>query len=101
MYKSSSKIFQSKQDLKNYINGYDIYNARILDLLKEREDDKVEYVIKTFEYRPDLIAMDIYGSTSYTSFLMIVAGISLESYTKGTILRILPKTVIDSVIAQL
>lgn len=101
MYRSSSKIFQSKQDLKNYIEDYDVYNARILDLLKEREDDKVEYVIKTFEYQPDLIAMDIYGSTSYTSFLMIIAGIGLESYTKGTILRILPKTVIDSVIAQL
>lgn len=101
MYRSSSKIFQSKQDLKNYIEDYDVYNARILDLLKEREDDKIEYVIKTFEYRPDLIAMDIYGSTSYTSFLMIIAGIGLESYTKGTILRILPKTVIDSVIAQL
>ena len=35
MYKKSSRIESTKQDLKNYIEGYDVFNSVLLDKLKD------------------------------------------------------------------
>jgi hypothetical protein len=101
MYKKSNSIKSSNQDFSNYIEGYDVYNARILDLLKNYEDDKEDFIITTKDYRPDLIAEKLYGSTNYTAFLMITCSLNLSDYKKGTVLRVLPKKILEKIILQL
>nr|DAV58513.1 MAG TPA: hypothetical protein [Bacteriophage sp.] len=101
MYKKSSRIESTKQDLKNYIEGYDVFNSILLDKLKEFEAEKEPYIIKTHEFRPDLIAKDIYGDTKYTGLLILTCAVGLESYTKGTVLNIYPKTVIDNLLGSM
>jgi hypothetical protein len=58
-------------------------------------------MITRYEYRPDLIAKDIYGSTSYQGVLMAQCRISLNGYTRGTVLRIIPKSELDKIILNM
>lgn len=98
MYTKNKSIGARKQDLSNYVEGYDVYNSKLLDLLKNPNIEKVEYVITKYEYRPDLIAEDFYGDEKYTGILMIICGISLEGYTRGTVLNLIPKSKIENII---
>lgn len=101
MYKKSSFILSNPQNLANYVEGYDVYNARFLDLIKDYESEKVDYTITTKNYRPDLIAQELYGDTKYTAFLMVTCALSLTDYVKGNVLKVLPKKVFEKIIAQL
>lgn len=91
----------TNQELSNYIEGFDVYNARLLDLLKNDDINWQEYTIGTFEYRPDLIAKDIYGSSNYVGILMISTALSLSDFKKGTVIRYIPKSVIDSILLNI
>lgn len=96
MYKKSKSVSANKMDLSNYVENNDIYNSSLLSILKDL--DKEDYLIKTFEYRPDLIAKDIYGSSDYMGILVLTCGISLENYEKGRIIQVIPKTKIDYIL---
>ena len=96
MFTKKNKIINTQNDLANYIDGYDVYNSKILENLNDQP--KVRYLIRTFEYRPDLIALDIYGSVDYMGFLLITCGTGLESYAKGNVIEVLPKSTIDLMI---
>lgn len=95
MYTKSNKISVSQEDLSNYIEGYDIYNSALVGLLRDWEEEKIPYLIKTKSYRPDLIAKDLYGDVKWMGLLMLTAGIGLEDYVKGTILMVYPKAILD------
>lgn len=101
MYTKSDRIEQTKQDLKNYIDGFDVFNSIILDKLKELEPDKTNYTITTHEYRPDLIAKEIYGDTKYTGLLILTCAVGLEAYKKGNVLRIIPKSSLDRALSEI
>lgn len=101
MYSKSKVISSSKKDLSNYIEGYDLYNARLIDLLRDKDGERVNYTISQYEFRPDLIALEVYGDAEYMGFLYLAAGLPLESYTKGTVLSIYPKNVIEGIINSL
>ena len=101
MFTKSSKINSSRTDFSNYIEGFDVYNSRVFDLMKEYDDQRVLYKITTKSYRPDLIAKYIYGSIDYLPFLLIACASGLSYYTKGNTISIFPKDVIDKVIARL
>ena len=90
MYKRSTKIVVEGVNPKNYIEGFDVYIARLLDLLKDESIVKNDYKITTYEYRPDLIAKDIYGDEKYEGLLLLMCGMGLENYTKGAILHYIP-----------
>lgn len=101
MYTRDNKVSSSIEDLVNYISGYDVYNSKLIEQLRDPSISRVQYEIKTFEYRPDLIAQDFYGSTAYESLLMIQTGSTLTNFTKGTTLMLIPKTSLDSLLRSI
>lgn len=101
MYIKGSSILSNKQDISNYIEGFDVYNSKLISLLSDSSLDRDNYTITTYEYRPDLIAADIYGSTKYLGILLVTQSIGLEGYKKGVILRVIPKRIIDALVNTL
>ena len=101
MYSRSNKIISSEVDLSNYVEGYDLFNSVLIDQLSDTSLEKETYVVTTKEYRPDLIAEEIYGSSSYTGLLMLVAGLPLEGYRRGNSFQYIPKTTLDLIIRKL
>jgi len=99
MFEKKDTIIGRKSELSNYVEGYDIYNSAILEKLKFA--DRVLYEITNNEYRPDLIAQDIYGDTSYEAFLLISCATPLTGFSKGTILRIIPKETLNRIINEI
>lgn len=99
MYRRSNKIITSEVDLSNYIEGYDLFNSVLISQLSDTT--KETYVITTKEYRPDLIAEEIYGDTKYTGILMLVAGLPLEGYHRGSSFQYISKASIDIILRSL
>ena len=101
MYKKKKNISTYSLELGNYIEGFDLYNAQIMDMLRDKYKERVPYEIRTYEYRPDLIAKDIYGSENYTGLFLLTCGVGLSGLKKGAVLSILPKDVVDNIIAEI
>ena len=101
MYTKTNKVNSSLEDLTNYIDGSDVYNSKLVELLNDPSLPRDEYEIKTYEYRPDLIAREVYGSTGYEGLLMLQAGATLTNFRKGVTLMLIPKTNLDSLIRSI
>lgn len=85
-----------RKDISSYIDGADIYNSKLISILSNISDeDREEYLIKKYEYRPDLISKDFYGSDDYYGLFLLTSGATLEDYWKGNILHLIPKRLID------
>lgn len=95
------KNFSNTNDLSTFINGKDVYNSRLIDLISKSTDQKVQYIITEKKYRPDLIAKEVYGSPDYLGLLMIQTGSSLENFRKGASLSLLTKSTLDNLINSL
>ena len=78
-----------------------MYNSELLLRLSDQSLDREQYEITTYQYRPDLIAKDFYGDTSYEGLLLLQAARGLSGFTKGAVLTLLTKTALDSVISNL
>lgn len=91
----------SSENFTKYIEGRDVFNSYLIYKLGDPSLTKVSYVVTRYEYRPDLIAKDIYGSSDYTGVLMSQCRLSLDGYTKGRVLRIIPKADIDRIISNI
>lgn len=96
MYTRTKTISSSIEGANNYIEGYDVYNSKLIEQLRDPSLRREEYEITASEYRPDLIAEDYYGSSSYESLLMIQTGTTLTNYKKGTVLSLIPKSELDA-----
>lgn len=101
MYTRNNKVSSSIDDIVNYIEGYDVYNSKLIEVLRDPSLPREDYEIKTYEYRPDLIAKDFYGSEDYEGLIMIQTGYTLTNFTLGTTLSLIPKTSIDSLLRSL
>lgn len=101
MYTRDKKVSSGIEDIVNYVEGTDIYNSKLIELLKDPSLPKEEYEIKTFEYRPDLIAKDFYGSVGYEGLLMIQTGSTLLNFQKGVTLELIPKNNLDTLLRSL
>lgn len=101
MYKKSDKVTNTNVDLCNYIEGNDVYNSKLIDILSNVRIPKRVYEITVHQYRPDLIAEEIYGSTDYLGLLLLQCGVSLDSYVKGAIITVLPKEELDRILDHL
>lgn len=101
MYTKKNQILSGVSELANYIDGYDVYNSSLLERLHDPSIQKEDYEITVYQYRPDLIAADYYRDSKYTGILMLQVGISLESYTKGVTIKLIPKTTLDEILRQL
>lgn len=101
MYTRNNKVSSSIDDIVNYIEGYDVYNSKLIEVLRDPSLPREDYEIKTYEYRPDLIAKDFYGSEDYEGLIMIQTGYTLTNFTLGTTLNLIPKTSLDSLLRSL
>jgi len=101
MYRKENKIISSKQDPSNYVEGYDIFDSTLLYLISNPTLPRDRYEITVYECRPDLIAKDIYGSENYMGLLLLQINKGLDELIKGTILNVLPKSILDKIISEL
>jgi hypothetical protein len=101
MYNRKNTVSSGLENVTNYISGCDVYNSKLIELLKDPGLEREEYEIKTFEYRPDLIAQDFYGSTDYEGLLMIQTGTTLVNYKKGETLMLISKSNLDSLLRSI
>ena len=101
MYSRAKIVSSGLEDIVNYISGSDVYNSKLIELLKDPGLEREEYEITTFEYRPDLIAQDVYGSTNYEGLLMIQTGTTLINYKRGETLMLIPKDSLDSLLRSI
>jgi hypothetical protein len=101
MYRKNKIILANKEDLGNYIEDYDAYNSLLLLRLSDVSLERESYQITTYEYRPDLIAKDYYSSETYLPYVLLQGGRSIDEYKKGSILRLIPKEILDSIIASI
>jgi hypothetical protein len=101
MYTRANKVTSDMENIVNYISGCDVYNSKLIELLRDPALPRETYEIKASEYRPDLIAKDYYGSTSYEGLLMIQTGTTLTNFTRGTTLELIPKDRIDSLLRSI
>jgi hypothetical protein len=90
MFSKQSEIKNSKADLCNYILDKDVYNSILLSKLSDSSIYREEYEITTNQYRPDLIARDFNGSTDYTGLVLLQAKRGLDTFTKGSIIKLIP-----------
>lgn len=98
MFKKYNKIVENSNNLSNYINETDVYNSNILYTITNPNVEKVSYEITVHEYRPDLIAEQFYGSKDYMPYVLLSAGVRLEQLKKGSIIKLIPKSVLDDII---
>ena len=101
MYSKANKVSSGIEDVVNYISGCDVYNSKLIEQLRDPSLPREQYEIKTFEYRPDLIAKDFYGSTDYEGLLMIQTGSTLTNFKKGTTITLIPKSNLDSLLRSI
>ncbi len=95
MYTRKTLSTNSK-DISNYIEGADVYNSSLIAILSGiSEEDREEYLIQRYEYRPELIAKDFYGSEDYYGLFLLTSGATLRDLWKGNILHLIPKNLID------
>ena len=86
MYSPERKITGSNlYNLKNYIEGDDIYNSKFLYLFHNLPAKGI-YTINRFEYRIDLISQDMYGSTDYSDLILFYNNVSTDDLTIGKFL---------------
>lgn len=99
--RDKQKLTNNTKDIINYVDGFDVYNSVFMDLVKNSFYERVPYEIRTFEFRPDLIAEDIYGDSKYLGIFMITCGVGLEGLYKGAVISIIPKEILDEIILKL
>ena len=101
MYKSNKSVTSGIWNLINYIDGFDIYNAYIIQELQRSDLSRETYEIKNYQYRPDLIAKDYYGSENYTGLVMLQSGLTLSNFKRGLILSLITKNDLDKLLGNL
>ena len=101
MYKSKKSIINGIENLANYIDGIDVYNASIVQELQNPGLTREPYEIKTYQYRPDLIAKEVYESEDYLGLLFLQTGLTLSNFKRGVILNLITKTDLDKVLRSL
>lgn len=100
MYRKNKNIIYEKENLGNYIEGFDVYNSHLLLELSDPSIYRELYQITVYEYRPDLIAKDFYGSESYMAYILLQAGMNVENYTRGRWIKLIPKLKLDELIKE-
>lgn len=101
MYKSKNTITNGLWDLSNYIDNIDIYNSLLLNKLSNPGLTRELYEIKTYQFRPDLIAKDYYESENYMGLVILQTGLTLSNFTRGTILNLIVKRELDNILGEL
>ena len=100
MFTQNKVVSSNKTELANFIKDQDIFNSLLLEEMHKPGMTRYIYNVTT-NYRPDLVAIDFYGSEDYLGILLLLASPSLSSFKKGSRLSLLPKETIDEIITRL
>lgn len=101
MYTREDNLTNTSEELSNYIEGYDVFNSKLLYEISKPDIERQAYTIKVYEKRPDLIAKDFYGSDSYLGFIILQGGSDLSNYTVGSTIYLIPKTTLNNLITNI
>lgn len=97
MYNRSENVVKNNNAINNFIEGVDIYNSSLLYKLNSVE--KISYIIpEGFQYRPDLIAKELYGNERLQGYVLIQSGLSLDQLKQGTKLELANLNTLKSLI---
>lgn len=100
MFAQNKTINSNKVELANFIEDKDIFNSLLLEEM--HKPGLIRHLHKvTTNYRPDLVAIEFYGSEDYLGILLLQVSPSLSSFKKGSELYLLPKETIDDIITKL
>ena len=98
MYTKPQRMIARIENLGNYIENYDIYNSKLLSNLLDPKIERVDYMIQTSEFRPDLVAKKFYGDANYMGLVIVQSRISLDKFKEGTIIKLIPKDKLDALL---
>ena len=101
MYSKENKVYTGLSNLENYINDNDVYNSKLLFLLTNPSIEREDFIILKNQFRPDLIAKEYYGDSSYLGMLLLQASLPLSGYSEGTTLKLIPKSTLDSILSSI
>lgn len=101
MYTKGNTMISSKEELSNYVEGLDLFNSQFLYMLTNPELERQVYEITVYEYRPDLIAEDFYGSTKYTGIVMAQVGVGLAGLKRGNKILLLSSSAISEILSSM
>lgn len=102
MFTRENKTLTNTTSLSNYIEGFDIFNSKLLYKLRDPKLSRSSYVIEKHPYRPDLIAKDFYGSVDYSDFVVLATGESgIDALSTGSTLSLVTKSELDKLINSL
>jgi hypothetical protein len=101
MYRRSKTLNSEFEDLSNYIEGSDVYNSVLLTAISDPNLYNETYEITVYEYRPDLIAKDFYGSSKYLGLLLVQCPPGLDTYKRGNRLKLISKTTLDNILSKI
>ena len=107
MFTQNKVVSSNKTELANFIKDQDIFNSLLLEEMHKPGMTRYIYNVNSLilpsatNYRPDLVAIDFYGSEDYLGILLLQASPSLSSFKKGSRLSLLPKETIDEIITRL
>lgn len=87
-------------DISSFVDGYDLFNSKLITILGNVVD-RLYYTITNYEYRPDLICKEIYGSEDYLTIFLMLSGMSTEDFTKGSTVPYINKNVLDSIMERI
>ena len=98
MYTKPKRLISDNHNLSNYVEGFDIYNSLLLNKLTNPDLEKEVYIIKSSEYRPDLVARDFYGDVTYAGLVVIQSRLNLSDFVEGAEILLIPKNILDNII---
>jgi hypothetical protein len=83
-----------------FIEGRDYTNSQLLYMIDNYDNWKY-YLITKYERRPDLLALDIYGSPDYSWLLMYMNRCSINELKRGEELRFIEPSVLKNILSIL
>lgn len=100
MYKRKN-LSTSIYGIESYIEGNDIYNSKLQNILASDSSIlRVPYRIEQYEYRPDLICKDYYGSLDYYGLFLLTCGAEIDDFWLGNVLYLIPKGILNTIVAS-
>lgn len=101
MYRRKN-ISANRYGIENYIEGTDIYNSKLQNLLAaDSSIEREPYRIEQYEYRPDLICKDFYGSIDYYGLFLLTCGAEISDLWLGNIIYLIPKSILNTFIVSI
>jgi hypothetical protein len=100
MYTKPQRLISKIENLGNYVEGFDIYNSKFLSMILDPKIERVDFTIQTSQFRPDLIAKRFYGDESYMGLVIVQSRKSLNEFTEGTTIQLIPKNKLEELLRK-